>query len=66
MSSVTSVPAGIATSRGVACGSAPFASAATIEGKLGPSAPRIRISCSSASATSRSVRPTSPRSRTQP
>ena len=36
MSSVTSVPAGISTSRGTACGSAPFSAAATIDGKLGP------------------------------
>ena len=64
MSSVTSVSGGIATSRGTACGSAPFSAAATIDGKAGPSAPRTRISCSSASATSRSVLPTSPRSAT--
>ncbi len=65
MSSVTSVFGGIATSRGTACGSAPFSAAATIEEKLGPSAPRTRISCSRASATSRSVLPISPRSASQ-
>ena len=57
---MTSVPPGIGTSRGVACGSAPFSAAATIEGKLGPEAPRARICSSAASATARSVRPTSP------
>ena len=60
MSSVTSVPRGIATSVGWACGSAPRSAEATIESKLGASAPSRRISFSRASATSRSVRPTSP------
>ena len=40
MSITTSVPRGISTSRGAACGSAPCAPAATIGGNDGPSAPR--------------------------
>ena len=65
MSSVTSVPRSIGSPVGEACGSAPRGPEATIEGKLGSVAPRRRISCSSANATSRSVRPTSPCSRSQ-
>ena len=60
MSIVTSVSRAISTSRGCACGSAPCAPEATIDGNDGPDAPRSRISCSSATATERSVRPTSP------
>ena len=54
------LPLPIFTSRGVACGNAPCAPAATIESKLGDSAPRRRMSCSSARASSRSVRPSMP------
>ena len=66
MSIVTSVSRGIATSRGCACGSAPCSAAATIDGNDGPEAPRTRISCSRATATSRSVRPTIPTSSSHP
>ena len=62
---MTSVPRSITSSPGEACGSAPRAPEATIEGKLGSVAPRLRISCSSAKATERSLRPTIPCSRIQ-
>ncbi len=65
MSSVTSVSVAIGSSVGTACGSAPRGPEATIDGKLGSLAPRRRISCSSARATSRSLRPTIPHSRSQ-
>ena len=59
-SMTTSVPAGISTSRGSACGSAPC-SPATIGGNEAACAPMRRMVNSRSSATSRSVRPASPR-----
>ncbi len=41
---MTSTSGAIGSSRGSACGSAPWAPAATIDGKLGPFAPSRRIS----------------------
>ena len=63
MSITTSVSRGISTSRGTACGSAPWPPAATIGGNDGPSAPESSMKRTSPTATSRSVPPASPRSR---
>ncbi len=62
MSTTTSVPAGIASSRGVECGEPPCGPAATIGGNDSPGKPASRIWRSMAHATSASVRPTSPSS----
>ena len=54
---VTSVPAGIATSRTSACGLAPFSAAATIVSKASSDEPCSWKSSRTRQATSRSVRP---------